>query len=116
MADWGFYGRGEELKQLQGVFARQRFFFVKITGRRRIGKTTLIREALRAGGIGKIFYVQIPDSGPAGVLSAVHDALDVFAVPVGIAPRPHTLDELASTFATLAGPPLMAAPAFCRPR
>jgi hypothetical protein len=39
--DWGLYGRRDELDQLSGIFDRGRWFFVKISGRRRIGKTTL---------------------------------------------------------------------------
>jgi hypothetical protein len=70
---WGFYGRQAELRQLAEVLARGRWFFVKLTGRRRIGKTTLIQQALPVAGR-KVFYVQVPDSGPAGVLSAVADA------------------------------------------
>lgn len=101
-ANWGFYGRSAELRQLEGIFARKRFFFVKVTGRRRIGKTTLINEALRANSIDKIFYLQIPDSGPAGVISAAHDALDTFGVTEQTASRPHTLDELAGTITKLA--------------
>jgi hypothetical protein len=33
---WGFYGRHAELKQLSDSMARGRWFFVKVTGRRRL--------------------------------------------------------------------------------
>lgn len=99
--NWGFYGRQAELRQLSEIFARGRWFFVKITGRRRIGKTTLIQQALPATAR-KVFYVQIPDSGPAGVLSAVADALDTFQVAPAVAPRPSSLRELARTIGQLA--------------
>jgi AAA+ ATPase superfamily predicted ATPase len=79
--DWGFYGRSRELAELRGVLQRRRWFFARITGRRRIGKTTLVREALGAQGTRRFFYVQIPDSAPAGVLSAVRDAMDTFEIP-----------------------------------
>ena len=72
---WGFYGRTEELRLTAEILGRERWFFVKMTGRRRIGKTTLIQQALRRTGQKPVFYVQIPDSGPAGVLSAVADAM-----------------------------------------
>ena len=75
---WGFYRRQAELRLLADVLARGRWFFVKLTGRRRIGKTTLIQQALPAAGR-KVFYVQVPDSGPAGVLSAVADALEILS-------------------------------------
>lgn len=99
---WGFYGRSAELSQLQGIVSRNRWFFAKIVGRRRIGKTTLIQEALRAAKRPNILYVQIPDSGPAGVLSAVDDAFQTFNVPESVCPRPHTLSELAKAIGVLA--------------
>jgi len=98
---WGFYGRQAELRQLADVLARGRWFFVKLTGRRRIGKTTLIQRALPATGR-KVFYVQVPDSGPAGVLSAVTDALEIFQVDTAQIPRPTSLRELAHTIGQLA--------------
>jgi hypothetical protein len=97
---WGFYGRHEELRQLREILARGRWFFVKVTGRRRIGKTTLIQHALPGQGR-QVFYVQIPDSGPAGVLSAFADAMATFQVH-GAAHPPATLRELAGTIASLA--------------
>jgi hypothetical protein len=98
---WGFYGRQAELRQLTEILARGRWFFVKVTGRRRIGKTTLIQQALPATGR-KVFYVQVPDSGPAGVLSAVADALEIFHVDPLKIPRPASLRELAHTIGQLA--------------
>ncbi|MBP8810876.1 MAG: hypothetical protein KBG48_24700 [Kofleriaceae bacterium] len=98
---WGFYGRQAELEQLRAILARGRWFFVKVTGRRRIGKTTLIQQALPTSGR-RIFYVQIPDSGPAGVLSAVADALETFQVDAAAIPRPRSLRELAQTIGQLA--------------
>lgn len=98
---WGFYGRQAELRQLGEILARGRWFFVKLTGRRRIGKTTLIQQALPAVGR-KVFYVQVPDSGPAGVLSAVADALEIFQVDTATIPRPTTLRELARLIGQLA--------------
>lgn len=98
---WGFYGRHAELRQLGEILARRRWFFVKVTGRRRIGKTTLIQQALPATGR-KVFYVQVPDSGPAGVLSTVADALETFQVDPALVPRPTSLRALADTVAQLA--------------
>ncbi|MBO0700993.1 MAG: AAA family ATPase [Zavarzinella sp.] len=102
MPEWGFYGRRDELEKLRAILARGRWFFVKITGRRRIGKTTLIQQALQEVGERPVFYVQIPDSGEAGVISAVNDALDTFGMPPDRYPRPRNLAELAKLLEALA--------------
>lgn len=98
--NWGFYGRSRELTQLRDILARRRWFFVKVTGRRRIGKTRLIQQAL--GGGRPVFYVQIPDSGPVGVLSSMADAMETFEIPIERFPRPASLAELAKTIGNLA--------------
>jgi AAA+ ATPase superfamily predicted ATPase len=97
---WGFYGRNDELHRLQSILARNRWYFVKVTGRRRIGKTALIQRALQAGQ--RVFYVQVPDSGPVGVLSAVADQMDTFEIPATEFPRPRTLQELARLVGSMA--------------
>jgi len=97
---WGFYGRTDELTRLQAILARRRWYFVKVTGRRRIGKTALIQRALQDGQ--RVFYVQVPDSGPVGVLSAVADQLDTFEIPAEEFSRPRTLAELAKLVGSLA--------------
>ena len=99
---WGFYGRSQELRQLVDILERGRWFFARITGRRRIGKTSLVQRALEQASHSRIFYVQIPDSAPAGVLSAVRDAMDTFALPDSTYPRPQSLLELARTVERLA--------------
>ncbi|MGA2254004.1 MAG: hypothetical protein ABSG53_05025 [Thermoguttaceae bacterium] len=72
MADWKFYGRREQLADLERMLNRERWFFAKVSGRRRIGKTTLIQKAMQEiGSKQPVFYVQVPDSEPAGILSAV---------------------------------------------
>jgi uncharacterized protein len=100
--DWGFYGRRTELKQLDDILKRKRWFFVKLTGRRRIGKTTLIQQALQSLGMDRLLYVQIPDSGPAGVMSAVVDAMDTFHIDSVQYPRPKTLADFAKCIGMLA--------------
>ncbi len=71
--------------------------------RRRIGKTTLIQQAMRElGSKQPVFYVQIPDSEPAGVLSAVKDALETFQVPAEQHPRPNDLLQLAKLLEAMA--------------
>jgi AAA+ ATPase superfamily predicted ATPase len=48
--DWGFYGRADELRAVTQIIRRNRWYFAKMTGRRRIGKTTLIQKAIQAAG------------------------------------------------------------------
>ena len=86
---WNFYGRSRELLEVGRILDRRRWFFAKLTGRRRIGKTTLIQQAIKHDR--PVFYVQIPDSGMAGVLSSVADAWEAFAIPVERFPRPTDL-------------------------
>jgi AAA+ ATPase superfamily predicted ATPase len=100
---WNFYGRKNQLEDLERVLARGRWFFAKVTGRRRIGKTALIQQAMHElGNKQPVFYVQIPDSEPAGVLSAVNDALETFQVPRDRHPRPNDLLQLAKLIETMA--------------
>ncbi|WP_173978908.1 ATP-binding protein [Magnetospirillum sp. UT-4] len=72
---WGFYGRAREIAEIRTILDRGRWFFCAISGRRRIGKTSLIREALQASGK-PVIYVQIPDSDERGVIQAFQDALE----------------------------------------
>lgn len=93
--NWDFYGRKEEERALEAIMARGRWFFCQISGRRRIGKTTLITRLLARHAGKKIIYLQIPDSDPLGVLKAVSDALTDFGVSPGEFPRPRELREFA---------------------
>lgn len=83
MTSWKFYGRRDELEAIKLLLTRGRWFFCAISGRRRIGKTSLIREALlEAGGVGgsaAALYVQIPDSDERDVVAVFTDALAAFA-------------------------------------
>jgi AAA+ ATPase superfamily predicted ATPase len=98
---WGFYGRSSELMALDAILRRGRWFFARITGRRRIGKTTLIQHALNTVGARSLLYVQIPDSAPAGVLSAVIDAMDTFDIDPERFRRPTSLRGLAQLIGQL---------------
>jgi AAA+ ATPase superfamily predicted ATPase len=103
MADWKFYGRKEQVADLERMLDRQRWFFAKVTGRRRIGKTTLIQRAIQEIKSNQpVFYVQIPDSEPTGVLSAVNDALETFHVPDEQYPRPTDMLQLAKLLESMA--------------
>ena len=96
---WGFYGRRDELGRLQEILRRGRWFFLKVSGRRRIGKTSLIQQALAAEGRQKVLYIQVPDSDPAGVVSAARDFYTLFKVAE---PLPTDLRSLASSIGQLA--------------
>jgi len=74
-ARWTFYGRSVERAEIARIVGRRRWFFCAITGRRRIGKTTLIRTVLRSLET-RTLYVQIPDSDPFGVVIAMRDAIE----------------------------------------
>jgi len=97
-SSWGFYGRGDQLATLQDRFRRRRWFFLRVTGRRRIGKTSLVHEALRREGLAKALYIQIPDSDPAGVVSTARDFYQLFRVG---GPLPTDLKSLAASLANL---------------
>ena len=95
---WSFYGRRTELQQMLSILRRRRWFFVQISGRRRIGKTALIQQALAEAGISRTLYIQIPDSDPAGVVAACNGYLETF----GIQDRVASLGELAKLIGQLA--------------
>jgi AAA+ ATPase superfamily predicted ATPase len=77
--NWSFYGRNRELKDLTAVIESGRWFFCRVSGRRRIGKTTLIREALaRLKNSRRVLYMQVPDSDERGVIQAFQEALEDF--------------------------------------
>ena len=90
--DWGFYGRSDQLGKLREVLTRGRFFFLKIAGRRRIGKTSLVQQALELERREKLAYVPIPDSDPAGVVSTAREFFESFHVTE---PLPTDLRSLA---------------------
>lgn len=92
---WGFYGRQQELTTIEKICRTGRWYFCHISGRRRIGKTTLITNALRASNIHQMFYVQIPDSDSSGVLQAVHEAMEDFSLDTRQFKKPGTLKEFA---------------------
>ncbi len=86
MAKWRFYGRRAELADIDQILARGAFFFCAISGRRRIGKTSLIQEALRRRRRDAI-YVQIPDSDERGVIQTFEDALQDSGISMDVARR-----------------------------
>jgi AAA+ ATPase superfamily predicted ATPase len=99
MAEWGFYGRRAELAEIDRILARRRFFFCAISGRRRIGKTSLIQQAIERRGLrDKAVYVQIPDSDERGVVQAFEDAVEDVAPSQTLARRHcHDFQSIADT-------------------
>jgi AAA+ ATPase superfamily predicted ATPase len=77
MADWGFYGRTEPLADLNRILNSGRWFFCRIEGRRRIGKTTLISQLTRnnAALSMQLIYMQVPDSDERDVAATLQRAL-----------------------------------------
>ena len=77
MPDWGFYGRTEPLAELRRIVEAKRWFFCRIEGRRRIGKTTLLGNLARASDdLGaRIVYMQTPDSDERDVAATFRRAL-----------------------------------------
>lgn len=90
--EWRFYGRHLELEQMQRILARRRWFFLQISGRRRIGKTALIQQALKARGQDNTLYIQIPDSDAVGVVAACNGYLETF----GLQRRVKSLADIAT--------------------
>jgi uncharacterized protein len=77
MADWSFYGRTEPLAELRRVVTSGRWFFCRIEGRRRIGKTTLLARlaALNDDLTSKLVYMQTPDSDERDVAATFRRSL-----------------------------------------
>lgn len=77
MSDWDFYGRTEPLAELNRIVNAGRWFFCRIEGRRRIGKTTLISHLARSHSSlsDRLVYMQVPDSDERDVAATFHRAL-----------------------------------------
>ncbi len=82
MADWGFYGRAEPMQELRRVVHAGRWFFCRIEGRRRIGKTSLLGQlAHEDGWEGRFVYLQIPDSDERDVAQTFRRSLADSEIP-----------------------------------
>ncbi len=97
---WAFYGRDHELKALRDLFLRERWFFVRVSGRRRIGKTALVRRSLSAAGRERVAYLQMDDGEPASVVATARRHLALSGVPESLLPV--DLPTLAARLADLA--------------
>jgi uncharacterized protein len=77
MSNWNFYGREEQLAELTRILNARRWFFCRIEGRRRIGKTTLLGQlAQRDAALShRLIYMQVPDSDEHDVASTFAQSL-----------------------------------------
>jgi uncharacterized protein len=77
MADWKFYGRTEPLAELHRIVNSGRWFFCRIEGRRRIGKTSLLSQLAKSDSTlsERIVYMQVPDSDERDVATTFQRAL-----------------------------------------
>jgi AAA+ ATPase superfamily predicted ATPase len=73
--NWGFFGRSHEIAHILQSLDGGAWFFCALTGRRRIGKTALINQALTGKQLREHLYVQIPDSDEHGVVQAFREAM-----------------------------------------
>lgn len=77
MADWKFYGRTEPLSELHRIVNLGRWFFCRIEGRRRIGKTSLLSQLAKDDITlsERLLYMQVPDSDERDVATTFQRAL-----------------------------------------
>jgi AAA+ ATPase superfamily predicted ATPase len=78
MAEWSFYGRTNTLETLDKLVHGPNWFFCRIQGRRRIGKTTLLRELAKFDSalLPRMVYMQIPDSDERDVAASFRRTLN----------------------------------------
>ena len=93
--DWGFYGRNQELAEIEKIISSGRWFFCSVSGRRRIGKTTLIQRALQNNPDVSEFYFQVPDSDERGVVQAFQEALEDYDIKIQLAQKMRTFSNIA---------------------
>jgi uncharacterized protein len=75
--NWDFYGRADTLESMRELVSRGRWFFARVQGRRRIGKTELLRHLARSDAKldASLVYMQVPDSDERDVVSTFRRAL-----------------------------------------
>ena len=77
---WTFYGRTDELGSLLARLRQRRWFFGTVRGRRRVGKTALVQQALKVLEEDEpnevpCLLVQLPDSTPADFATVFRNAV-----------------------------------------
>lgn len=78
MAEWSFYGRSDELAELRRIVTSGRWYFARIEGRRRIGKTTLLSHLAQSSPqlAASFVYLQVPDSDERDVATSFRRSLE----------------------------------------
>ena len=51
-----FIGRESELKQFKEAFESEKYEGILVYGRRRVGKSEMVKEAVRLSGISSVYY------------------------------------------------------------
>ena len=84
MATWRFYGRRQPLVELQRILDGARWFFCRIQGRRRIGKTTLLTQLAQDNPsvAARLVYMQVPDSDERDVVAVFRRSLEESELPL----------------------------------
>jgi uncharacterized protein len=74
---WDFYGRQDTLTTLRKLLDKPRWFFARVQGRRRIGKTELLKQLAKSDPQleARLVYMQVPDSDERDVVFAFRRAL-----------------------------------------
>ncbi|MCY3878156.1 MAG: ATP-binding protein [Rhodobacteraceae bacterium] len=82
--DWPFRGRSKELAKLNEIINRPPFYPVRIAGRRRIGKSRLLKELFaRRGDYAPVIMINLR-GGPDNTFDAAYNSLTEAAANAGI--------------------------------
>lgn len=98
---WGFYGRSSEQAEIDRIISSGRWFFCAVSGRRRIGKTTLIQRAMTKRSDLAALYFQVPDSDERGVVQTFQDALEDSGTPIEAVEQVQTFADMADVIGLL---------------
>jgi uncharacterized protein len=103
--EWIFHGRQIALNSLHAMLNRNQWSFCRIQGRRRIGKTHLIRELTKSVPPlqERLVYLQVPDSDELDVVTTFNRALLDSDTPwiADLAPKARDFSSMASVIGTL---------------
>lgn len=92
---WSFYGRTDELGKVEAVLSRAHWFMCSLQGRRRIGKSELLRHVLANRADLRAVWCQLPDGQEAHAVAALRAALAVSENP-DVAARAGAVNDFAS--------------------
>lgn len=92
---WSFYGRAEQVGQIDAILARGHWFMCSLQGRRRIGKSELLRHVLASKPGLRSIWCQLPDGQEAHAVAALKAALAV-SEDANVAARAPAVTDFAS--------------------